>query len=292
VPNAVVEAALRGGARVTAEFASASPRLDELFATVFETNTIYWEFVASQQAYHILNGYGVVAATTGDSTGAYNPSTLFMVVAWNSAGTQYWSSSPTGGYSVDNLAPVTPAPFTGNYGGGATHLHWNPNVEADLAHYRLYRGSDPSFVPGPGNLIATPPDTGFADAGAAGSCYKLSAVDAHGNESGFALLTPAGTVSVSEGVVSLALSSPWPNPSAGRVTFALTLPTEGAARLALHDAAGRRVRQFLAGMQTAGEHSVTWDGRDDRGQALAAGRYYLRLEASGRVLARSIVRLE
>ena len=109
---------------------------------------------------------------------------------------EYWSSAPDSGYSVDNLPPVAPAPFTGNFSAGATHLHWGENREPDLAGYRLYRGSSAGFVPGPGNLIAAKPDTGYSDAGPAGNYYRLSAVDIHGNESGFALLTPANTSDV------------------------------------------------------------------------------------------------
>src|SRR5262249_8267897 len=51
------------------------------------TNTYYWEYLATVSALHFVDGYGYVAATTGDSTGVYNPPTYFMVVALNATET-------------------------------------------------------------------------------------------------------------------------------------------------------------------------------------------------------------
>src|SRR5262249_40646440 len=155
-------------------------------------SAIAWEFVASQPA----NGssqYSYVASTISDSVGGYNPRTAFMVEARDANGVAFWDSAPDSGYSVDNIAPTSPGPLTGAYGAGAPHLHWGKNGESDLKGYRIYRGSSAGFVPGPGNLIASPPDTGYADVGPSGRYYKLSAVDVHGNESAHSLLTPSAT---------------------------------------------------------------------------------------------------
>ncbi len=305
VPPAAVAAAIRNG--VAVRLVSAAVRAvsedplgatsgwhvtPSLFATQYATGTVYWEYLASQNALHIVSGYSYLATTTGDSTGAYNPSTQFMVVAWNAGGTQYWSSPAAGGYSVDNLPPFTPSMLIGNFQPNATHLHWQPNGEADFANYRLYRGTSPGFTPSPGNLVSSPPDTGYADAGAIGFYYKLSAVDAHGNESGFALLTPASTAEVSGATLALALAAPAPNPASGSVMLRITLPTTDRADLAIHDVSGRRVRTVLTGVHGPGEHAVRWDGRDDAGHALAPGLYFVRLETAGRVLTQRIARLE
>ena len=58
---------------------------------------------------------------------------------------------------------------------------------------------------------------------------------------------------------------------------------------ALRDLAGRRVATLHAGACGAGDHTVTWDGRDDRGRAAATGAYIIRLATdaevrSGRVM--------
>ena len=115
---------------------------------------------------------------------------------------------------MDNVAPEAPAPFTGTYSAGTSVLHWDPNSEPDLANYRLYRGTTAGFTPGPGNLVASPSDTGYVDASGTPHYYKLSAVDIHGNESPATLLLPAGTLAVGERAApALALGRPSPNPA-------------------------------------------------------------------------------
>jgi hypothetical protein len=257
----------------------------DLLSTGVATYTIYWELHATVQALHFFEGYSYVASTTSDSTPTSNPYTLFMVVALNAANTSHWDSDPDSGYSVDNLAPAAPAPLTGAYADGATHLHWNPNAEADLAGYRVYRGATSGFVPGPANLIGEPPDTGFADSGPAGSYYKVTALDSHGNESTFALLGPGGTVDVpGAGAVSLALDPPAPSPAIGDADLVFALPSAGHASLVIFDAQGRRVRSLVRGERPAGRQTVHWDGRDDGGRAVGSGIYFARLIANGRAL--------
>ena len=91
---------------------------------------------------------------------------------------------------MDNLGPATPTFLAARREGDATFLRWLPNTEADLAGYRLYRGSDGGFTPAPANLVAAPADTGYLDAGARlFAWYKLMAVDVHGNESPVATRT-------------------------------------------------------------------------------------------------------
>ena len=141
--------------------------------------------------------------------------TTFFVRAATATPTTYFDSPPDSGYSVDNLPPAPPSPFAAAYASGATHLHWGANTEPDLWYYRLYRGSSVGFTPGPASLIATRSDTGYVDAGPAGSYYKLSAVDVNGNESGYAVLTPNGTTEVERPSVPRAvfLAPPSPNPA-------------------------------------------------------------------------------
>jgi flagellar basal-body rod modification protein FlgD len=43
------------------------------------------------------------------------------------------------------------------------------------------------------------------------------------------------------------------------------------------DAAGRAVRRLETAHLPAGSHALAWDGRDDRGRALPAGSYYVRV---------------
>lgn len=292
VPTSIAEAALRSGhARLLA--AGEAPdgtRGRVLRVTTDALQTNYWEFVTSQIANAFPN-YSLDTATPGDSTGTTNPQTLFMIEARGS-GHQSWDSVPLGGYSVDNLPPAAPAPFTGAYASGTTYLHWGENSEPDLAGYRLYRGNSAGFVPGPGNLVSAQPDTGYNDSGAAGSYYKLSAVDVHGNESLFAILGPSGTTGVSGAVPGATFfERPVPNPAASVTTLRYGLPRETRVDLAIYDATGRRVRALLSVVEPAGEYAAKWDLRDDAGHPVGAGLYFVRLSAEGRTLSRRMVTL-
>jgi hypothetical protein len=247
--------------------------------------TVYWEYVGTQAA-EAFAGYSRVVATTSDSIAGSNPRTLFMVEARasTSLSADRWASSPDSGYSVDNLAPLTPSPFTGQYAAGTATLHWAVNPAADLAEYRLYRGSTAGFVPGPANLVVAQPDTGYVDAAGATFYYKLCAVDVHGNVSGFSTLLPSGTVDVAGAALPRAvfLAPPAPNPARGAATLRFGLPRAARVELALYDQQGRRMRSLLSGTQPAGERTITWNGSDDDGRALPAGLYFVRLATEGR----------
>ncbi len=291
VPAAAALARLQRGARLASGLAqAASPEADQLFVTRANGQNYYWEYLASVNALHYVSGYSYVAPTTGDSTGAGNRLTAFMVVARNANGSLYWPSRPDSGYSVDNLPPAVPAPFAARYASGATHLSWGANTEPDLAGYRLYRGSSAEFVPSPGNRIAAQSDTGYADVGAAGSYYKLSAIDVHGNESGFALVGPGTTLNAGGGAPGVLAFAPIsPNPLSSTTVLQFSVPRAARVNLAAYDATGRRVRELVSAVEPAGAHGLAWDLRDDSGRAVGAGMYFLRLEAEGRELTQRMV---
>ncbi|HTM57623.1 MAG TPA: T9SS type A sorting domain-containing protein [Candidatus Udaeobacter sp.] len=282
-PRAAALAALEHGARLESEGATPESSPRGLYRiTRYAAQDYFWEYVSSQPAQG-FSGYSMVVATTGDSTGSMNPRTYFMVEAKAASSSAFWNSAPDSGYSVDNLPPVVPAPFTGAYVAGATHLHWGRNHETDLVGYRLYRGSSSGFVPGPGNLISAQPDTGYSDAGPEGSWYKLSAIDIHDNESAYALLGPNSTLDAPEGgPVSFALEGARPNPSSGeRLEVAFGLPSAEPGRLELIDVTGRRVREAEIGPLGAGRHTVDLTA----GRPLAPGLYLVRLTQGRQVRA-------
>jgi hypothetical protein len=250
---------------------------------------VFWEYL-SQVPARGYAGYSAVAPTTSDSIAGSNPRTAFRVEAEAASGIPYWDSAPDSAYSVDNLAPVAPAPFTGTYAGGTATLLWQPNAEPDLAGYRLYRGASPSFVPSPANLVTEQSQTGFSDPAGTPYWYKLAAVDVHGNVSPFSALLPAGTLAVDGSALprELALSPPAPNPTRGPAALWLALPGETRVTLAIFDAGGRRVRTLASGAWPAGEHAIRWDGTNERGEPAGPGLYFARLQAGGRVLTRRL----
>jgi len=107
----------------------------------------------------------------------------------------------------------------------------------------------------------------------------------------FRLLSFNGITGVdAEPTAALAFAPPSPNPSRGATRFTFQLPERGAAHLAVFDLSGRRVRQLAGGVMAAGPHEAQWDGKDDRGAAVASGLYFARLETAAGALTRRIVR--
>jgi len=84
------------------------------------------------------------------------------------------------------------------------------------------------------------------------------------------------------------LGAPAPNPSDRGFAFEVRLAEGGAARVRVYDAGGRLVRAIWDGALAAGAHPLAWDARDERGLPVASGVYMLRLEAGGRVEARTV----
>lgn len=277
--------------RAVTEDSDAAVREGSLLALAGADGAVtYWEYVGTQAA-EALAAYSMVAATTSDSVAGSNPPTRFMVEAREntSVSSARWYSAPDSGYSVDNLAPATPSPFTGQYQAGVTLLHWERNSEADLAGYRLYRGTTASFTPSAANLVATPADTGWADAAGVPYFYKITAVDVHGNESPAAALSPAGTLDVpAGGAAELEFAPVAPQPVRGDARLDFSLPAPGAVRIEVFDVTGRRVAVPVDGAFAAGRHSVSWRASGGEG-SLAAGVYHVRLSAAGRTTTRRMV---
>jgi hypothetical protein len=88
-----------------------------------------------------------------------------------------------------------------------------------------------------------------------------------------------GTPATGSGRTALRLA--FPNPFERSTTVVFSLHASGPADVGVFDVAGRHVRTLLRGVQPAGEHMLSWDGRDDGGNRLGAGVYMLRLDAAG-----------
>ena len=80
-----------------------------------------------------------------------------------------------------------------------------------------------------------------------------------------------------------------PNPFNPSTSIYYALPAAADVRLTIHNGLGQIVRSLVEGGQDRGAHRVEWDGRDDYGQAVAAGVYFYRLEAGQRVAVRKMM---
>lgn len=90
-----------------------------------------------------------------------------------------------------------------------------------------------------------------------------------------------GALSVGSPVTAFALHPPSPNPLRRVTTLAFDLPRRSRIALSVHDLSGRLVTMLARGAWSPGRHSLTWSASDDAGRAVAAGLYFVRLEAGG-----------
>jgi hypothetical protein len=83
-----------------------------------------------------------------------------------------------------------------------------------------------------------------------------------------------------------------PNPFNPDTVFRFGLPQASQVRLEIYDFAGRHVRTLLDGPVSVGWQAVAWDGRGDRGERVASGVYFCRLEVGDLELSRKVVVLK
>jgi thiol-disulfide isomerase/thioredoxin len=92
---------------------------------------------------------------------------------------------------------------------------------------------------------------------------------------------------------TFALEQNFPNPFNPATTVRFSVPA-GAENVALRilNVDGRVVRTLVDGDLGPGPYSRVWDGRDDRGETVASGVYFMRLEAGDEVSTRKMTLLK
>ncbi|MGB3340732.1 MAG: FlgD immunoglobulin-like domain containing protein [bacterium] len=80
-----------------------------------------------------------------------------------------------------------------------------------------------------------------------------------------------------ENTVPIMLLACHPKPARGNVTISYVLSKELVTDLSVYDVQGRLVAQLARERQAAGDYSVTWYGKDTRGNAVPSGIYFCKL---------------
>ena len=78
-----------------------------------------------------------------------------------------------------------------------------------------------------------------------------------------------------------------PGETSTRISF--HLPIRAEASIVIFDVTGNRVRSIDLGSQAAGDHLVVWDTRNQVGQQVSRGIYFVRLEAGEDIRTLSLV---
>ena len=101
------------------------------------------------------------------------------------------------------------------------------------------------------------------------------------------LVVTGTTLAVGDGPLTLALSNPWPNPTAGHARLELTLPAESRVSFSVLDVQGRVVWELPEHVMPPGRAQLEWDGRRD-GAPVSPGLYLARVTIDGRPMIRRI----
>lgn len=75
--------------------------------------------------------------------------------------------------------------------------------------------------------------------------------------------------------------SNYPNPFNMETTFSIRLKESGYTTLRIHDMRGRVVRNLISKSMTAGQHEISWNGKDSFGMDVPSGLYVARLRSGG-----------
>ncbi len=91
---------------------------------------------------------------------------------------------------------------------------------------------------------------------------------------------------------TFALGANYPNPFNPATTIPVSVAGAGDVDVTIYNVLGQPVREVWNGPLAAGEHRLTWDGRDAQGQPVAAGVYLYRLHQGDQTRIRKMVKIE
>ena len=222
------------------------------------------------------------------------------VYIWDLTGQWYYGCVQWSGFHANiyntGWKEFTPATATGQIScvyrllGDAVELQWS--VFPDVSSWRLYRGTESDdFVLLAENLRG---DAGsmidyFDRTAEAGIVYRYR-LEAEGRPD-LSLTTDEIMVPVQ----SMHLYQNHPNPFNPTTTIPFTVPGAGGSRrnvfIAVYDVNGSLVKTLASGAISAGRHEVRWSGRNERGEDVASGVYFVRLSSGSFEDARKIVLL-
>jgi hypothetical protein len=240
-----------------------------------------WEVLGAVTAGQVEH-YTVDVPTLCDSTSSFFYA-VYCISAETPTPSVYYYSPPDSGYSVDNVAPTTPQGFTLAYNTvGGNVLTWQQCPDGDFQYYKIYRGENEAFTPGPSSFVHATVDTTWTDPVPEGwrYYYKTTTLDYVGNESEAS--SPTTVTGAGPGVTpeTTYLYQNVPNPFNPSTEIRFDIPRRMNVRLEVFNVRGQRIRVLASGELDPGRKSYYWRGRDDGGNSVASGVYFYRLETS------------
>jgi len=243
---------------------------DVVYFANFFTNPIKYPMSFEQRANSDANQDGI-PATIADLVFMLSKLTGGVLLRGTpSAGqTASWSLSPSGSLAIQSQGPLggvfiryrSAAPELPSSGPAAAAMTLLAHRNGDEVRAVLYSTTGAVIDPQAGDLL---------EGLRAAEIVELQMADPGGR-----------TVDVAPRAVRPEvpeLLGNYPNPFNPSTSIRFALPQQGEVRIEIYNALGQQVRR-LAGAFAAGEHELTWDGRDEAGASVSSGVYFYRLES-------------
>ncbi len=84
----------------------------------------------------------------------------------------------------------------------------------------------------------------------------------------------------------------YPNPFRPSTTIAFDIKEAGNTSLSVYNIKGQLVKEIVDKPMSSGAHTITWDGRDEKGNTCSSGVYYLRLMSGNQTQLRKLLILK
>lgn len=207
------------------------------------------------------------------------------------------------GAENNQTLPVELSSFVAQvFQGTSIMLQWQTQSETNVAGYQIYRGNDDQlteatlldvFI----NATNTSQTQYYAfydrELYAPGVYYYwLESVDFDGSNQLFGPI-PVHFEGIEQGIPSVpaftAITKNYPNPFNPRTNIVFGMEKDGALILDIYNARGQKVRSLFSGNRKSGWYQMEWDGKNDNGQQLGSGVYFIRMQADGKTITHKAV---
>ena len=225
----------------------------------------------------------VFTGTSSDDNNAYANWTT-ATTAWSGSAGDKGSPGTNGS---DQSLPVELTSFEALSTNGNVSLNWITESEIENLGFQIYRKAvgerfelldsyrSNDNLKGQGSVTYRTDYTYIDKKVRVGQTYtyQLADVDYYGKE------TRHDPVSVRVKTQGVTMKSAYPNPFNPATTFTVVLGEPTQLSVSIFNLLGHEVRRLMDKHQPEGEYTISWDGRDQSGNNLPSGLYFIKLQS-------------
>ena len=250
------------------------------------TGSYYFYFATTASEFDVPKGKHLAVRITNNLSGGKASKDIII------GGTYSYISAPI--QSEDYSLPITLTSFTATAQPEGVLLEWTTGSEINNAGFHIYRATSkegpftritPHLIPGAGNSTISHSYSFLDKQVVDGQTYWYKLQDIAFDGSGtfhpaISITYHPGNLANTEIPKRFYLNPAFPNPFNNSTKITYGVPEPAKISLKIYDVRGRLVRTLVAGEKAAGHYHTYWNGRNDLGEAVASGVYFLRLETT------------